>query len=427
MKGLQLILAIFLYFSFVPTTFAEENEKIDDIKVSAIKIKGLTKSKYEIVHNELGLELGQRYNKLAIEQAVQRVRNINLFTNVSYSIKNQELHLQLEERWTTIPILKFAAGGGVRQLTAGVYDPNVFGRYIELGGQFQKLQETNSGVLWFKNPRLFGRRQGLDIQAWKINRLRTKFDQTRDQAIAKAGFLHIREKLYFSYFKEFKPHLRLDGIYEYHHDQFSNKIVPDNLKNTATTLLPPTTKYHLLGAKITLGNINYNQHLVDGLQLSFLGQYGISELAQNKNFFSTQWKGEYFKTIRQKHTFAQRILLGGTNTETIQYWFYLGGLDRIRGFADNRFAGRFYWLSNTEYRYVFYRNNWLTLQSVAFLDLVDTQEQFTFLNKLGAASAGAGLRFFFPKVYRLTARVDYAKALVKDDENAVSFGVQQFF
>lgn len=417
---MKLFLVVILIF-LSPTAFAQL------YSFQKIKILGASKTHEEVILNELGLKLNNPHSKIDLEQAVQRVRNINLFNNVEYKVEGEELLIQLEERWTTIPVLKFASGGGVSQLTAGVYDPNVLGRFIELGGQFQKLEDTKSGVFWFKNPRLFGARQGIDIQAWKTNRLRTKFDQKQDDPIEKAGFLHIREKLYFSYFKELSENFRVDGIYEYHHDQFSNKIVPDKLKNTATNDLPPTTKFHFLGAKLTLGQLHYRQHLIDGLQISFQAQYGLSELPQTKDFFISEWSGQYFKTFNSKHTFAQRILLGGTNTDVIQYWFYLGGLDRIRGFADNRFAGRFFWLSNSEYRYAFFQNNWLTLQSVAFLDLADAREQFTLLTKLSAASTGFGIRFFFPKVYRLVARIDYAKPLKRDDDNAISLGVQQFF
>lgn len=398
-----------------------------DFLINEIEIQGLNKTKREVVLNEIDFQMQDKVTKEEIEEAVRRLKNLNIFNKVNYVVEESKLIFNLTERWTTIPVLKFASGGGVTQTTLGVYDPNAFGRYLELGGQYQRLGETNSGVLWFKNPRLFGKRQGLDLQFWKTARLRTKYDQKSDGVVEKAGFLHLRNRFYLGYFKEINNEFRVDASYEFHEDEFSDRIVPVSIKNTGTTLLPPSTKFHFFGAKLTFGQLNYDQHLVDGLQLSLQTQIGLSELNSAKHFISTELRGNYFKTFAKKHTFAQRILIGATSTETIQYWFYLGGLDRIRGFVDNRFAGRFFWLSNTEYRYAFWRNSWLTLQSVAFLDLVDSQEQLSHVTALQAASTGVGLRFFFPKVYRFVARIDYAKPLKREDDNAISFGVQQFF
>jgi outer membrane protein assembly factor BamA len=395
--------------------------------IKEIKINGLKKTNLAIIRNEFALNLEEPTSQDEIDEGIRRLKNTNLFSDISYKIENEKLILNLKERWTTIPVLKFASGGGVTQTTLGVYDPNSFGDFLELGGQYQRLGETNSGVLWFKNPRLFGKRQGLDLQFWKTARLRTKYNQDAESPIEKAGFLHLRDQIYLGYFKEINNQTRLDISYEYHSDSFSNKIVPESIKNTGTNLLPPSSKFHFIGGEITLGRINYDQHLVDGSQLEISTQFGLSELNSSKHFISSQVNGRYFKTISKNHTFAQRLLLGATSTETIQYWFYLGGLDRIRGFVDNRFADRIFWLSNTEYRYAFWKNSWMTLQSVAFLDLLDSQEQLSDGIALQAASTGVGLRFFFPKIYRFVARFDYAKPIKRDDNNAISFGVQQFF
>jgi outer membrane protein assembly factor BamA len=125
--------------------------------------------------------------------------------------------------------------------------------------------------------------------------------------------------------------------------------------------------------------------------------------------------------------FAQRFLAGTTSTQILQYWYYLGGLDRIRGFHDNRFAGRYHWLSNSEIRVPVFRRPSYIIQSVGFLDLTSVGENFKDLDSLTASSLGAGIRLILPKLYRFVIRMDYAKPIKKDDDMNISFGVQQFF
>ncbi len=116
-----------------------------------------------------------------------------------------------------------------------------------------------------------------------------------------------------------------------------------------------------------------------------------------------------------------------TDTNLLQYWGYFGGLDRIRGFADNRFSGRYSILSNSELRNtLIQKSSWIG-QGVLFIDLLSSTEKFTELDRLTAASAGNGIRIILPQIYRAVVRLDLSKPLVKNDDQTVSFGIQQFF
>lgn len=118
---------------------------------------------------------------------------------------------------------------------------------------------------------------------------------------------------------------------------------------------------------------------------------------------------------------------GWTDTEVLQYWYYLGGLDRVRGFSDNRFAGSKYWLSNSEVRLPVWRQGPLIFQYVTFYDVVAAAEETKGLNKASGASIGMGARVIAPDIYRFVARFDFAYNLLRRDDMPISFGVQQFF
>lgn len=410
-----------LLFSIILTT------NIYATTISKIVISGNTKTKESVIRNEIDFKIGQEVNQKQLEEAKIKLRNTNLFSSVKIRHHKNTVYINVIDRWTTIPILKFSSGGGVTKVTAGVFDPNIFGEYIEAGAQFDRLEDTNSGVVWFKNPRLFGKRYGIDLQAWKINRLRTKFDQRAEDPVVLDGFLHIRDKFYLGLTKEFHSKLKTTVFYEYNRDKFSTKLVPKEAKSVSqSSKLPVDTKYHFAGAQLDLGRLDSNSFLLDGSKFTINARIGTTSTNKANDFFSYSVAWNYFKSFGD-HTFAQRIMAGGTDTKVLQYWYYLGGLDRIRGFSDNRFAGRYFWLSNSEYRIpLIQRPSWI-LQSVGFLDITSTKEVFGDLSDLSGASTGLGLRVVLPKIYRFVIRLDYAKPIYRDDDNSISFGVQQFF
>ena len=99
-----------------------------------ISIKGLETTDLSVVMNELGFKERQIIEESQLQQGINEIRNTDLFSKVSYVIKSKgeltHLIIQVEERWTTIPILKVSSGGGVSQFTLGIYDPNLFGKYL---------------------------------------------------------------------------------------------------------------------------------------------------------------------------------------------------------------------------------------------------------------------------------------------------------
>lgn len=337
--------------------------------------------------------------------------------------------MSLKEVWTTLPIFKVNSGGDVLQTTLGIYDPHVFGHFKELGVQYERLGDTDSGVVWFKDQRLFSPTWGVDIQLWSTNRLRIKYFNQPEDPVVKTGFLQKRNQLFLSLRKEFSPYLNALFFYQLDNDRFSTEFTTTEVQNIVSVGgLPPETNVHFLGTTWNYGRVRVRDHLWDGSQFIGTFRYGLLEQDFVDDFFQLEAKWSYYKTIKSTGaTFAQRLLLGATNTDVLQYWYYLGGLDRVRGFVDNRFSGRYFWLSNTEWRQPVFQNKYAVIQGVGFVDVVGTAEKFSRISDLTGASAGLGVRFIFPKVYRLILRADYAQPLRRDDDNRFSFGIQHFF
>ncbi len=431
LSRLTLIFTTTFFVIAVSNNTAKAQPEDKKFRIESIIIDGLTKTEPGVILTELGFAENEEITVYDIEEGIKRIKNTNLFINVSYNLADaaggKNLTVYAEDRWTTIPIAKFSSGGGVSQLILGIYDANLLGKYLELGAQYERLGETNSAVAWFRKRRLFGSYLSLDLQAWNINRLRTKYLPDAIDPEIKAGFLHTRQKLYLGFQYEFKL-LKAGVLFEHHDDKFSDKYVSDEVKRERIDpTLPPSTEFFFYGLNLAVGQINHDSYLVDGTSMTAEYRHGISASDTARDFDQLDITILYYKTLPYKITFAERLLGGATNTETLQYWYYLGGLDRIRGFSDNRFAGRYMWLSNTELRVPSYRSGSFVLQNVLFYDVIATGEQSTELKKPKGASIGTGLRFIAPKIYRFVARFDYSQQVLRRDDRNITFGVQQFF
>lgn len=398
-------------------------------KLSAIRIEGLTTTKDDVVLRELELKSGDVITPAAAKEAVQRVRNMGIFTDVDGAVDdNGVFRITLKERWTLIPIAKFASGGGVNQFIFGVFNSNLLGMYREAGAQYERLGEADSGVIWYKDPWFAGNRYGIDLQLWNTNRLRTKYEPRATTPVIKTGFLQTRRKAYLAVPKQITDRIELKPFIEYNNDEFSIRyLTPEVEAKVTATGLPPQTEVILYGLQASFGKINYNNWLQDGISLQLVPKFADVRTPGLKDFYVASSNFLYFRTVLGDHTFACRAATGSTDTEVLQYWNYFGGLGDIRGFADNRFAGRAYWLANSEWRLPFYRTDQVVLQQVTFFDSVATSEDYSQLTSASGTSIGLGVRLIAPKIYRLVARLDIAKPVVRKDEMPVSFGVQQFF
>lgn len=435
---------IIFYFIFIIQGFvgvvvwAGENltcEKQQQTIFSEIEITGNAKTDRRVILGELGFRSGEKICESTIAAGIQRLKEIGLFTQVNFERTKEgqaggpRLRITVIEKWTTIPIFKVNSGGGVSQYTLGVYDPNIYGRFLEAGVQYENLAGANSGVLWFKNPRLFDQRQGIDLQYWNTKRIRIKYDQSAKDAQVHRGFLHHREKLYLDYFREFSEVRTGRVSIEYNNDSFSTELISDEVLDKMRTdfALPPSSELVIGKIGLEFGRIIGESQSLDGRIFTLSSSYAHPLDRHTDPFYQGDISFRLYDRLSPRWQFAQRFLAGGTSTKVLQYWFYLGGLDRVRGFADNRFAGRYYGLSNSELRYLALERPAVLVQGATFVDLVAIGENESSLSKIKAASLGAGIRIILPKYYRFILRVDYARPVIKSDTMNLSFGVQQFF
>jgi len=411
-----------LFFSL-----SAEASRSNSFLVNSISISGTTKTLDRVVLNELTFKQGDVIQDEDLEESEERLLTLGIFVSSKIECESGNCLVNLQEKWTTIPIFKASSGGGVQHYTLGIYDPNLLGRYLETGAQIESLAGLLGGVVWFRDRRFLGKKMMLDLQQWKINRVRIKYDQDLDQPTETKAFIQDRSQTVVAIEPEWDQ-FKLRLGFEFHSDQFGRNGLDERYKRLFNgQSLPPATQVIQPILGIGFGQMKAKSWKLDGHTFHFEILPSFVVKGDEGNFVGS--KAEYLgaKSLGDRWNLVQRFVAGTTTTNYLQYWNYLGGLDRIRGYRDNRFAGRHFLLSNSEVRPILFESSKFIIQGNAFLDLTTVGEETKDLGTLKGASAGAGLRLIVPKIYRLVLRLDYAKPLVREDDQNFSFGVQQFF
>lgn len=422
------------------------------IRVEAIIMQGLERTHRKVVEREILFQEGGFASERQLKESVTRLLNLGIFREVTYELITQRVDgddvgqkgryprrvvkFRFDERWTTLPAFRFAQGGGVTQFVVGLYDVNLLGRYLELGAQYDRLGYTdtfydgdaaNSYVVWFRDPRFLDKFIWVGADLWSTKRIRTLYDGRGE---AEGGFLLERLMLILRLEHEIDWWLRAGINLELMDDTFSYDFIPDErrqLQQQRFGALPKSGSAGVVRMSAKFGRVNQDDFNYDGML--FTQSLAHSDTLWGADFRFTQLESELrvYKKLPLRSNVALRLGLGFGNARQIQHLYYLGGLDRVRGFVDSRFRGSNYWSANAEYRVAPFVSRWLVLQPTAFIDAATTSDSARELTHLDAATAGLGLRIISPKIYRFVMRFDYAFALKDSADAAFSFGAQQFF
>ena len=193
------------------------------------------------------------------------------------------------------------------------------------------------------------------------------------------------------------------------------------------TVFPQSTRVYMLRWNAALGRVNSDDFYVDGWRVA--GSVGHSDKLwlSTDTFSDLDLLASYYKRLPWRGNLAMRAHIGMTNTDLIQFYNYIGGLNRVRGYRDSRFRGRAAWSVNAEYRVAPLATRWVVLQGVGFVDVGAAGDRTIPFGEIDALSVGGGVRLISPKIYGLIMRADYAFPLTPGEPSRLSFGGGQFF
>jgi outer membrane protein assembly factor BamA len=439
LRTFLLILATALWSPVSSAAAAVEAEDgLIRLIIDDVDIRGLHRTKRHVVEREFEFTIGEPTTLAAVDETLRRLRNTMIFLTVASRLEplamrpgdalpRYRLRIQIEERWTLLGIAQFRHGGDVTQIIFGLYDINAFGRGFELGGRVEQLADAYSGELWLYEPRFLGGRQRFEAEVGRRNRVFTLYDLDEPQILG--GFLRERTFLELRLIREIRPWFRLGPSFRLLRDDFNYGAIDPLVRGVQEDAggLPAAADAVLPGLRVQFGRVNYDIFGEEGWRWVTTVEQSVPAIFGDDVFAIIRSQAVHFLPLWRHSQIASRLALGYSSTDAIQHHFFIGGLDQVRGFLDNRWHGPAYATGNVELRVPSLIHRWVVLQHVAFLDAAAVGDRLSDLGHVRGASTGVGLRILSPAVYRLMIRVDYAVPIHGTGATNWSLAASQFF
>jgi len=289
-----------------------------------------------------------------------------------------------------------------------LWDINNLGRYLEAGGFYERFETHNGGEVWIRNPRLFDRRLDGQVTAYQLARERPTYAD-------------VRTGLRFDLTQEQRDDIHYGVWTEGMLDSFLPGPPGENVQ-------PGASKGIQFGTMARFGIVNTVRLRPTGWSIELRPSVTVTSSHANPVFGGVWLEWLWYRMVGERWTLAWRSQAGAQSSSDPEFHYFMGGLDLIRGYADNFIETRYFGLANLEVRFIAFDSTWFAVQPAVFVDgaLARGLNDHT----IGALSAGVGVRFMIPRFVHSGLRVDAAFALAPLEPvglNVLSVGVYQFF
>ena len=394
-----------------------------------INIQGQKKTKTSFIIKILESKEGQSIDSSKLNRDIIRLKRLPAISNATYQVflsKDRLIHVNfnIEENLTIIPGINiWTTSDREVAYKIGLYDFNLLGRNITFGGFYQN-NGFNSYAINLKAPYLFTNKLGVAInhQDWK-----SKEPLYFEEGVANYKYNNISFEVLGLFEYDFRNSFQI-GV-----NIFNEKY--EFLSGEISDLIPQELDINKVLFKLvyTYDNLDYYYQYIEGFKSEFYGQF-VTSKHPSQNDFLVAWNDFfYFKRIKKKGIFANRLRIGlASNEEGPFAPFALDNNINIRGvgFLVDRGTGSI--VLNSEYRYTLFEKKWFVLQSNVFIDAGTWRNpggNFNdFVNTENIRiNSGLGLRFIHKKIYNAVFRLDYGYGLTNNNPNGFVFGVGQYF
>ncbi len=386
-------------------------------RVDEVVVIGLTRTAPGVPRREIGFAAGDTITEHDLDLAVARLWNTTIFARVKVRVvrggeggDRVRAVFVLEDRWTLNPLIGYGAGGNAFFFRVGAADNNILGRFLEVQAQYQWFDGFHGGQVILRDPRTFGQRLETTVQAERLVRPRPGFSDQR--TLVRLEVFSLRNEDFFRF------GARIDGFW----DRFLPPLDPP-------TRLPAPTGTLLVEPAMRIGRVDTERLLLKGASLEVRHGIGATTSPVASTYAQTTIEALVFAAIGARWNLAARARLATITRVPEHLELYVGGLDLVRGYADNRVRTRGYALANLEMRFVAFDSTWIALMPVAFTDAVLSESPKGPAGEdvpRALLSAGAGLRILVPKFVGTGFRFDLAVPAERP-RVGLNVGVYQFF
>ncbi len=397
--------------------------------ISKIEFEGVKNCNVSFLQKLITVQEGEVVDSLVINKDVYKLQKLVAVAKAAYLLEKvgggYKLTYQIEENLTLIPQFNVWTVNERLSYSLGLYEFNLFGRNIKVGGFYQNNGYDSYGGT-FKAPYLFSKKWGMsaEYQNW-ISEEPLYFDDL----VATYRYNNERVELMGMYELDEKNNFSLGGdlfkeVYEYKGgDDLSDISAPRVLEQDKLM-------FKLLH---TYNNLKYDYYLISGFKNIFNLQAVVTENNYDDLFLIALNDFLFFKRVGLKGNLATRIRLGiASNVDSPFAPFTLDNNLNIRGVGNTIDRGSASAVWNIEYRQAVIEKNWFVLQTNVFMDVGTWREPGGEIADAFKAEnfriyAGGGLRFMHKKIYNAIFRVDYGYGLTNENSGGIVVGIGQYF
>lgn len=392
-----------------------------------IYIDGLTRTSPEFLEQILYTKGGQIYDSTQLNQDVQFLRNLPLYSGISYQVDisndSVDIRLNLQENFTILPSLGVGLIESAPFIQLGVNDYNFLGRMTQLSVNYT-WYDRHSFQIFYHNRFIGQGNFGITGNLEKRSTLEPLYfaDTSADYQTDK-------------YIAEILPGYNINHFI---YAQAGVALLQENYTTEDISTIDGTglpskldTLKWLFKGVVTVDKRFYQSQYVGGWssQLFIEGlPKGNEPMPFMKLFSETKWYG-----YKNKWNYAGRWRMGvSTNLSTPFPPFVVDSYINLRGSGNRIARGSAELTLNQELRYTIYEWRHSAIQGVAFIDagtwrpaggewpeLLDTDYMLAF--------GGLGGRLYLQKFYNLFLRADYGINPIDPVQRGLVMGIGQYF
>ncbi len=419
MKRYHILILLFLcmYFGF-------GQEKV----VSEIVVQGNKKTKTSLITKLSAIQEGKALDSLQIEEDIKRLKRLPSIAHAYYQVHEKENGYQVvygvEENFTIIPSANvYTSNDDEFAFRLGLYEFNLFGQNITLGGIYQNDIYSSYGAN-LRAPYLFGKKFGL---ALNYSNLTTEEPVFLNNGTADYKYNNTSYEILG--LLQFNLQNRIEAGVNYFNEDYEYK------EGATAADIPQDFDVNKLLYKLIYeyDNLDYDFQYVSGFKSLLNLQYVISTENVLPDFLIGWNDFFYYHRIGKKGNWASRLRLGlATNDDSPFAPFAVDNNLNIRGVGNTIDRGTGVIVLNTEYRHTIYEKNWFVLQSNVFIDGGSWRNPGGDFGDFGDSQnfriyPGVGLRFMHKKIFNAIFRIDYGYGVTEDSTNGFVFGIGQYF
>ncbi|MBW1295425.1 POTRA domain-containing protein [Aquimarina litoralis] len=413
---------VFITFCFCCLGYAQENV------ISEIVIQGNKKTKTRAIAKLNSIREGDVLDSIQIEEDIKRLKRLPSIAHAYYQVHKQENGYKVvygvEENFTIIPSANvYTTNNDEFAFRVGLYEFNLFGQNVALGGFYQDDIYSSFGVN-IRAPFLFSKKFGL---AFNYQSLTTQEPVFLDNGTADYKYNNTSYELLGLYQFNFQNRIEL-GVNYFNEDYTyrTGATAPDVPLDFDVNKL-------LFKGIYEYNNLDFYFQYVSGFRSIANFQYVISTEDVLPDFLIGWNDFMYYHRIGKKGNWASRLRVGlASNDESPFAPFAVDNNLNIRGVGNTIDRGTGVIVLNTEYRHTLVDKDWFVLQSNVFVDGGSWRNPGGDFGDFGDTQnfrvyPGVGLRFIHKRIFNAIFRIDYGYGVTEEATNGFVFGIGQYF